>query len=599
MIKTRIFQLLLLLAYLLVAPDVLAALPVLEVPDWGSMMAMLFGGLALFLFGMEMMSDALKAVAGERMKKILAQLTTNRFMGAITGAFVTAVIQSSSVTTVLVVGFISAGLMSAAQSIGVIMGANIGTTITAQIIAFKVTKLALPIIAIGFGMLFMSKKERIKQYGGMIMGLGLIFYGMHVMSEAMQPLRSYQPFLDLMIEMENPLLAILVSALFTALVQSSSATTGIVIVMASQGFISLPAGIALAFGANIGTCVTAVIASLGKPREAVRAAVVHVVFNVAGVLLWLAFIQHLAVFVSSISPSHPELQGLDRLAQETPRQIANAHTIFNIANTLIFIGFTGVFARLVEWLVPDKPLSKDYSIKPKYLEQSLIKTPALGLDSARFEIIRVGHKVLQILDDIGPAFLAADSAKLKAIRSNGQDIDILNGHIIAYLRKLGRGSLTISDDRQLGALISATNNLDGIANLIDTELVSMGLKTASKKLLISVPTRAVLEQLQASVRESLRLCIEGLEEFKQDTARVVFSRKSEVKKIYKGARHHLMERLQADEPDRLDLYSLEISVIEQLRHINYFAKQLAQNVSILATENEENNIVEQQAEADA
>ena len=314
--------------------------------DWWNMSMGLLGGLALFLFGMDQMSDSLKAVAGERMKLILARLTSNRFMGALTGAFVTAVIQSSSVTTVLVVGFISAGLMSMAQSIGVIMGANIGTTITAQIIAFKVTKLALLMIAIGFGMLFFSKNEKMKHYGGMLMGLGMIFFGMSVMSDAMYPLRAYQPFLDFMATMGNPFVGILVAAAFTALVQSSSATTGIVIVMASQGFITLPAGIALAFGANIGTCVTAILAAIGKPREAVRAAVVHVLFNVFGVLVWLGLISHLAEFVAWISPARGDLSGVERLAAETPRQIANAHTIFNVANTLIFIGLTAQFARI-------------------------------------------------------------------------------------------------------------------------------------------------------------------------------------------------------------------------------------------------------------
>ncbi len=253
---------------------VLSVWPVLAADDaqqvaWAAMGMNLFGGLAIFLFGMDQMSDALKAVAGERMKVVLAKLTTNRFMGAITGAFVTAVIQSSSVTTVLVVGFITAGLMSLAQSIGVIMGANIGTTITAQIVAFKVTKAALLMVAVGFTMMFFSHQDRIKQYGAMLMGLGLVFFGMAVMSDAMKPLRSYQPFLDLMVTMENPLVGILIAAAFTGLIQSSSATTAIVIVMATQGFITLPAGIALAFGANIGTCVTALLASIGKPREAV------------------------------------------------------------------------------------------------------------------------------------------------------------------------------------------------------------------------------------------------------------------------------------------------------------------------------------------
>jgi len=356
-----------------IAWPALAATPKSSDLDWAMMTVELFGGLALFLFGMMQMEEGLKAVAGERMKNILATLTTNRYMGVFTGAFVTAVIQSSSVTTVLVVGFISAGLMSLAQSIGVIMGANIGTTITAQIVAFKITKAALLLIAVGFSMLFIAKDEKVRHYGGMTMGLGMIFFGMHVMGEAMQPLRSYEPFLDLMKSMDNPLIGVLISLVFTAIIQSSSASTGIVIVMAGQGFISLQAGIALAFGANIGTCATALLAVIGKPREAVRAALVHLGFNVCGVLIWLPFIGFIADLVTSISPAYPSLSGTARLAAETPRQIANAHTFFNIANTLIFIWFTAQIARLVEWLVPDRPLAEAALIvRPRFLQEELL-----------------------------------------------------------------------------------------------------------------------------------------------------------------------------------------------------------------------------------
>ncbi|MCP4406371.1 MAG: Na/Pi cotransporter family protein, partial [Gammaproteobacteria bacterium] len=376
--------------------------------EWGQMAMKLLGGLALFLYGMEQMADALKAVAGERMKVILAKLTSNRFLGAMTGAFVTAVIQSSSVTTVLVVGFITAGLMSVSQSVGVIMGANIGTTITAQIVAFKVTKAALLMIAVGFGMLFFSQQEKIKQWGGMLMGLGLVFFGMSVMSDAMKPLRAYQPFLDLMVQMENPLIGILIAAAFTGLIQSSSATTGIVIVMASQGFITLPAGIALAFGANVGTCVTALLASIGKPREAVRAAGVHIMFNVAGVLVWIAFIPQLAEFVAWMSPSTTGLTGTDKLAAEAPRQIANAHTIFNVANTLIFIGFTTQFARIVEKLIPDKPMEEQLVIAPKYLDDVLVETPTLALERVRMEIGHMGERVQEMLDRSMPAFMSGE-----------------------------------------------------------------------------------------------------------------------------------------------------------------------------------------------
>ncbi|MGB5742866.1 MAG: Na/Pi cotransporter family protein, partial [Sedimenticolaceae bacterium] len=329
---------LLLLAILVYPFATLAADVPAEEIDWLRLLMGLFGGLAMFLFGMEQMSDGLKGAAGDTLKDVLARLTKNRFMGALTGAFVTAVLNSSSVTTVLVVGFISAGFMSLSQSIGVIMGANIGSTFTAQIIAFNVTQYALIMVAIGFYLLFTAKQEKNRYYGAMIMGLGLVFYGMGVMGEAMQPLRSYEPFIELMQKMENPLLGILVGAVFTGLVQSSAATTGIAIVMATEGLISLPAGIALAFGANIGTCVTAILAAIGKPVEAKRAAAVHTLFNIAGVLVWVMFIPLLVDIVTAISPAAPELAGKARMAAEVPRQIANAHTIFNISNTLLFIG---------------------------------------------------------------------------------------------------------------------------------------------------------------------------------------------------------------------------------------------------------------------
>ena len=289
--------------------------------NWWEMGMTLLGGLAVFLYGMEQMAEALKKVAGDSMKQILARLTNSRIMGLITGAFVTAIIQSSSVTTVMLVGFVTAGLMSLSQAIGVILGADIGTTITAQIVAFKVTKYALLLVAVGFGLIFMGKKDHIKQYGHLIMGLGLIFFGMGIMSDGMRPLRSYEPFIQLMQNVSNPVIGILVATLFTGLVQSSSATMGVVIAMALQGLITLEAGIALALGANIGTCATAGLAAIGKPREAVRVAVAHVSFKIVGVILIFPLIPYLADVVRDLSPAAAaELVGMDKLAAETPRQ---------------------------------------------------------------------------------------------------------------------------------------------------------------------------------------------------------------------------------------------------------------------------------------
>jgi phosphate:Na+ symporter len=562
----------------------MAAMPVLAAEsnageiDWLSMGTSLLGGLALFLFGMDQMADGLKAVAGERMKIILAKLTTNRFMGAATGAFVTAIIQSSSVTTVLVVGFITAGLMSMSQSIGVIMGANIGTTITAQIIAFKVTKAALFMVAAGFGMLFFSKQEKIRQYGGILMGLGMVFFGMSVMSDAMAPLRSYQPFLHLMAHMDNPLVGILVAAAFTGLVQSSSATTGIVIVMATQGFITLQAGIALAFGANIGTCVTALLASIGKPREALRAAVVHVLFNVFGVLLWYRFIPQLAEFVTALSPAHPELSGAARLAAETPRQIANAHSTFNVANTFIFIGFAGQFARLVEWLIPDRPLAEQLIIRAKYLDSELLDTPSLALERARMEIGHVGSRVIEMLERIMPAILTGDRMAVRAVTKIDDDVDILHGHIVTYLGRISQKTLTEEQTRELVHLMDAVNNLENIGDIVETDLAYLGNQRIQQGVSISVETQAVLKKLHNVVMATVSLAIDAVAENDPHAAQEIIAMKTDIARLTDSAAMHETRRLVAEEPNRLAAYTVEMDVIEKLKRIYYHAKRMAKDV---------------------
>ncbi len=424
-----LFFLLLPLVLFLAAPA-LAASSDSKGIDWFRMAMQLFGGLAIFLFGMEQMADALKRVAGNRMKDILGKLTTNRFMGLLTGTFVTAVIQSSSVTTVMLVGFVTAGLMSLSQDVGVIFGANIGTTITAQIVAFKVTHYALLLVAVGFVMIFTGKAKRVKQYGALVMGLGLIFFGMGIMSSGMKPLRSYEPFIQIMQDVSAPALGILIAAAFTGLVQSSSATTGVVIAMASQGLITLEGGIALIMGANIGTCVTAALAAIGKPREAVRVAVAHVTFNVAGVAVAVWFIPYLADFVRAFSPVAEGAVGMDKLAAETPRQIANAHTTFNIFFSALFLPAAGLVARFAEWVVPDRPLEAVAVIQPKYLDKELLSTPPLALDRARREVGRLGDRIDEMLDAALPAMTAGTEEDLQNLADMDSDIDTLHGHIV-------------------------------------------------------------------------------------------------------------------------------------------------------------------------
>lgn len=547
--------------------------------DWWAMSVGLFGGLALFLYGMEQMAGALKAAAGERMKDILARLTTNRFMGALTGAFVTAIINSSSVTTVLVVGFISAGLLSLSQSVGIIMGANIGSTVTAQLIAFQLDNMALLMIGFGFVLLVATKRESARHYGGMIMGLGLVFLGMTLMSQAMGPLRDYEPFLDFMRTLHNPLLAILLATIFTGLIQSSAATTGIAIVMASQGFMNLETGIALAFGANIGTCVTAMLASIGKPREAVRAALVHVIFNVAGVLVWFGFIGHLAEWVQWISPTRPDLVGQARLAAEIPRQIANAHTLFNVANTLLFIGLTSQLAHLAEWLVPDKPAGEEaFIVRPRYLDEELLTTPSLALDRVRLEILHMGDSVREMMRSIMPAILGGNRQTLREIELMDNDVDTLHAEIVGYLGKISRQSLTEHQTRELMSLFATVNDLENIGDLIETNLVVLGRERIDQGVSISEPTREVLLNFHRAVSRALGAALQAVAQSNEIAARTVTAMKGEIGAIADSAAAHEARRLVAEEPKRIPAYTLEIEIIEKLQRIYYFAKRMAKTV---------------------
>ncbi|MCO6456457.1 MAG: Na/Pi cotransporter family protein [Pirellulaceae bacterium] len=542
----------------------------------GELLMGLLGGLAVFLFGMEQMTDALKSVSGAGLSKVLGKLTRNRFVATLTGAFVTAIIQSSSVTTVLVVGFVSAGLMTLQQSAGVIMGANIGTTITAQIIAFKITHYALALVAVGFGMTFVTRRKQWRLYGTVIMGLGLIFAGMGVMSDATRPLQNYQPFINAMARMDNPLLAILVATVFTSLVQSSSATTGIVIVLASRGFITLEAGIALAFGANIGTCITAVLAAIGKSTEAKQAAGLHLLFNVLGVLIWLPLIGVLAGFVQWISPAYPELEGAARLAAETPRQIANAHTAFNLANTCLLIWFTGPLARLVTLLVPRQPEMLPEAARPRYIQDVYLQTPGIALDSIRREVARLGGQIIQLGSDARQAVVGGTEDDLDAIVVRASDNQRLYDSINEYVRRLSAGDLSHPESRRLAALTSVANHVQNIEETIAVNFVDIGRERLARNVRFGATTVERIGELGEQVRGAIELAIRALDN--PELARQVVATKPAIQRQATGLLEYLTTRLQSDDPNRAVLYRLETQTAEMLQRLYYFAKKIAKEV---------------------
>ena len=535
----------------------------------------LFGGLALFLFGMDIMTQALKSAAGDYMKDLLGKLTRNRFVGVGIGAFVTAIIQSSSITTVLLVGFISAGLLSMSQSVAVIIGANIGTTITAQILAFKVTKLALPMITAGFLLSFTTKNNNWKQAGFIVLGLGLVFYGMGLMSTAMSPLRTYPPFIEFMVSMQSPLLAVAVGALFTAVVQSSSATTGILIAMASQGLVSLESAIAIALGANIGTCVTAGLASIGKPREAVRAAAVHTIFNVAGVMIWVGFIPQLAELAHWISPVAEGLSGTEKLAAETPRQIANVHTFFNVANAFLFIGFTTQIARLVEWLIPDRPVRPQKAMLPKYLDEDLLGNPAIALEAVRSELLRLGKRVRKMVADVMPAAIMGTRSQLEALAARDKVVDALHAAIIEYLGKISLTTLSKRQSKELMEAADIANGLEQIGDRVATAMVTSAEKRIDEDVHVSPRTAEFLNEYHAIVVETLDDALKAVAKQDPDLAKQARQRKKDFSMMSHELAAHGLDRLTADEPNRLRTYAREMEVMEILESIFSIARRIA------------------------
>ena len=544
--------------------------------DWLQLGMGLFGGLALFLAGLDLLSEGLKKAAGNTLRDILQKLTVNRFMGAITGAFVTAVLNSSSVTTVLVVGFVTANVMTLAQSVGVIMGSNIGSTMTAQLLAFNLSAYSLILVAVGFFMTFASKTDRPKYYGMMIMGLGLVFYGMGLMSEGMKPLRSYEPFLDILASMENPLLGILAGAVFTGLVQSSAATVGIAIAMASEGLLTLPAGIALALGANIGTCVTALLAALGKPTEAVRAAVVHISFNIVGVLIWLPFLTILANIAVDISPAAPGLEGTAKLAAEVPRQIANANTMFNVINTLLFIGFTTWFARLAERLIPERTPAKGVIIEPEFLDDAALEAPSIALENARREIQRAGHITLEMMDALRTALENKNTTQLEEVARRDDEVDILEAEILSYLGRARQQSLTEDESATQESLLAAMLNLESVADVIETDMVALAKAYLEGEYAASSQeTKDMVTGLFETVRRSVELVVKAVGQSDQRAAQDVLLLKAEIQDFADRLFERHAKRLHIDDPKYAQRVRLMATFIEQLRHMYTLTKRIA------------------------
>ncbi|MCD8362450.1 MAG: Na/Pi cotransporter family protein [Lachnospiraceae bacterium] len=427
----------------------------------------LLGGLAIFIYGMNLMSECLQKAAGEKMKSILGMLTRNRVMGVLAGALVTAVLQSSSATTVMAIGFVSAGLMTLPQAISIIFGANIGTTITAQIIAFKITDYIEVFIFVGFIISFVCKNERVKNIGRTIFAFGLLFLGIETMGNVMKPLASSPVFTNMIAQVANmPLLGVAVGTLMTLVVQSSSATIAVLQNFASQAgpdgvtsILGLTGAIPILLGDNIGTTITALLASVGQSKDAKRTAVAHSLFNISGALLFIWFVKPYAALIQAISPSGAEIDVISR-------QIANAHTIFNITMTLIWIGLLGFMVKLVMKIIPDGKAEKFNPSRPIYLDRNVITQPAAALRLVAQEVLRCGDMVKSMLLDLTGTLGNEEARVLENVRANGEALDSLQTEINDYLSELfSSGSLTEQQAAQTARLLCVLSDVERMGDL--------------------------------------------------------------------------------------------------------------------------------------
>lgn len=416
----------------------------------------LLGGLGLFLYGMNLMGESLEKVAGSKMKKIIELLTKNIFMGVLLGAIVTAVIQSSSATTVMVVGFVNAGLMGLPQAVGVIMGANIGTTVTAQIVSFDLTGMAPLALGIGILLYLFSGNEKYKQVGEVFIGFGLLFTGMESMKMAVSPLAEYKGFTDLLATFGRyPILGLLLGFGITAIIQSSSAAMGMLVVLASQGLVPLSSALPILYGQNIGTCVTSLISSIGANKNAKRAAMIHLIFNILGTIIFLILLNGIVVkFVVSLDPGN------------VARQIANVHTIFNIVSTILLLPCNKLIVKLAMKIVPDREdeLEEDESRVIKYIDDRMIQTPPIALASTIKEVSRMGEKARDNVDYAMEGILDASAEGIEKCFKQEKIINQLQKTILNYLLKLSKAPLSDEDRETVDTLFNTVNDIERIGD---------------------------------------------------------------------------------------------------------------------------------------
>lgn len=528
----------------------------------------LMGGLGLFLYGMNLMGEALEKSAGSRLKKIIELLTSNIIMGVLVGALVTAVIQSSSATTVMVVGFVNAGIMTLPQAAGVIMGANIGTTITAQLVSFDLNGLAPVALGIGIVMYLFSSKQKVKHIAEILIGFGILFTGMDFMKDAVKPLAEYKGFTDLLLTFGTyPLLGLLLGFGITAIVQSSSASMGMLVALASQGLIPLSSALPILYGQNIGTCVTSLISSIGANKNAKRAAMIHLIFNVVGTIVFLIALNKPVVsIVTAMDPTN------------IARQIANTHTLFNIISVLLLIPFNKLIIKLAVKLVPDKKdeSENDEDKIVKYIDERMIETPSIALANTVKETIRMGEKSKESLDLAMSSIMENATENIEKCKNKENQINLLQKYILDYLLKLSKAPLNEDSIEVVDSLFNTVNDIERIGDHADniSELAETAINC---NVVFSEQAKEELSEIYNKVISAYTYALESMKTNDIDLACKVIKMEEQVDIMEKSCRVSHMRRLN-ESSCSIDGGVIYLDIITNLERVSDHAVNIAQQV---------------------
>ncbi len=539
----------------------------------------LLGGLAIFIYGMNLMSEGLQKAAGEKMRTILSLLTKNPLVGVLAGALTTAVLQSSSATTVMVIGFVSAGLMNLPQAISIVLGANIGTTMTAQIIAFKIDDYVWPIIFIGFLMFFAAKKEKVKYVGQTIFAFGLLFLGIIYMGSVMEPLVALPFFESMMLYVRNvPALGVLLGTAMTLVVQSSSAVIAVLQNLAAQSgpdgvhsIVGLQGALPILFGSNIGTTITAILATIGGSTNAKRTAIAHTIFNISGTLLFIWFVPQISALVQMVSPTGLEVNVI-------ARQIANAHTFFNVVCTLLWLPFVGILVKIVTKLIPSNEVAiEGKDLHPIYLDYKILDQPVFALHLATKELSRIAEMIVPMMERAERGFVEEDEVAIEKVMEMENNIDILQDASVKYLSSLfSNGELTEHQATQVAGLMHVASDIEHMGD----QCQNIALFARDKIKHEYKFSKEALEEIQGAfeqVKEMVSLTIRALNEGSEDLAQNVIRKEDEVDRLEVRLRKHHMNRLEQGKcsPEFTVIYT---DIIHNLEKISDYCKNVAEAV---------------------